>query len=92
MDICPTSMCNNMSCLLRHPNVCKFFTKFRRCKFGESCAYLHGPDIETGNARISELEQEIQIVKAKISEIETLLLKLENIEDRIKSVEESNIN
>ena len=90
MDICPTSMCNNMSCLLRHPKVCKFFTNFRRCKFGESCAYLHGPDNQPGDVRINELEQELQIVKTKISEIETILLKLENIEDRIKSVEASN--
>ena len=90
MDVCPTSMCNNMSHLLRHPKVCKFFTNFRRCKFGESCAYRHGPDIETGGVRISELEQEIQSVKAEISELETILLKLENIEDRINSVEEIN--
>ena len=90
MDICPTSLCSNMSCSLRHPKVCKFFTNFRRCKFGESCAYLHGPNIETDDVRIGELEQEIKNLQAKINEIETSLLKLEHIEERIKSVEESN--
>ena len=91
MDVCPTSMCNNMSCLLRHPKVCKFFLSFMRCKFGEACAFLHGPDKQTDAENISELEQEIQHVKAKISEVETILSKLDKIEERMMSVEKRNL-
>ena len=90
-DSGPTSMCNNMACLLRHPKVCKYFTNFRRCKFGESCAYLHGHDTQTEDKNISELEHELENVKAKISEIDAILLKLEQIESRISSMEESNL-
>ena len=53
-------------------------------------AWSWQPENQTGDIRISELEQEIKNVKAEISEIETILLRQENIEDRIKSVEESN--
>ena len=90
MDICPTPMCNNLSCLLRHPKVCKYFLSFRRCKFGDLCAFLHGPDKQT-DAEISELEQEIQHVKAKISEVDTILAQLDKIEGRISDVEKSNL-
>ena len=52
------------------------------------CAYLHGPDNQTDEGQINELEQEIQNVKAKLSEIDTILVKLESMENRITSVEE----
>ena len=90
MDICPTSMCNNMSCLFRHPKVCKFFNNFKRCKFGELCAYLHGPEIQTEDRKISELEENLAQVKAEIRKVEATLLQLENIENRMRSVEDSN--
>ena len=88
MDICPTPMCNNMS--FRHPKVCKFFNNFKRCKFGELCAYLHGPEIQTEDGKISELEENLAQVKAEIRKVEATLLKLENIENRMRSVEDSN--
>ena len=91
MDICPTSMCTNMTCLLRHPKVCKYFLNFRRCKFGESCAFLHGPEKQTDAESIRELEQEIQHLKAKISQVETILSKLDKIEDKIRTMEKSNV-
>ena len=91
MGICPTTMCSNMSCVLRHPKVCKYFTNFRRCKFEESCAYLHVPDNQIDDKNISELKQEIENVKTKIDEIDTILSKLDHIETRISSVEESNL-
>ena len=91
IDICPNTMCSSMSCILRHPKVCKYFTNFRRCKFEESCAYLHGPDNQMDEKNISELKQEIENVKAKIEEIDTIISKLDHIETRISSVEESNL-
>ena len=83
-------MCTNVSWILRHPKVCKYFTNIRRCKFEESCAYLHGPEHRVDEKKISELEEEIKNVKAKIGEIDAMLLKLDLIETKISSVEESN--
>ena len=73
---------NSMFFLLRHPKVCKYFTNFRRSTFWESCAYLHGPDTQTDDTNISELEQEICYVTAKISEIDTILLKLSKLKPK----------
>ena len=76
-----------MSCLLRHPKVCKYFLNFRRCKFGDSCAFLHGPEKQTDAETVKELEQEIQHLQAKIIEIEIVHSELDKIEDKMRSME-----
>ena len=90
MDIWTTPMCTNLYCTFRHPKVCKYFTNVRRCKFEESCAYLHGPEQRVDEKKISELEQEIENLNAKIAEIDAILLKPAQIESRSSYVEESN--
>ena len=89
MDICPTSMCTNMSCLIRHPKVCKYFLNFS--KFGKLCAFLHGLEKQTDTETIRELEQEIQHLNTKISQVETILSELDKIEDKIRSTEKSDV-
>ena len=89
MEICPNHKCTNMTCVLRHPKLCKYFTNFRRCKFEESCAYLHGPEHNAErDENISELEEKIENIKAKLDQIDSFLLKLDHIETRISSKEE----
>ena len=90
MNICPTTQCNNVNCLLRHPRVCKFFSNFGRCKFSDSCAYLHNFDKNVDD-KISELESEIQKIKTKIKEVETIQLRLESLETRLNIIENASV-
>ena len=38
--ICENSLCDVVSCNLRHPRECKYYMEYKRCKFNP-CAYLH---------------------------------------------------
>ena len=38
---CLEKECNNRNCLRRHPINCKFYDLYKRCKFGEYCAFAH---------------------------------------------------
>ena len=40
-EICKNKECNLNECERRHPKECKFFRLYKRCKFGDYCAYDH---------------------------------------------------
>ena len=67
--------------------MCKYFLNFS--KFGKLCAFLHGLEKQTDTETIRELEQEIQHLNTKISQVETILSKLDKIEDEIRSMEKA---
>ena len=78
---CENSECNSSSCEKRHPISCKYFEAYKRCKFGEFCAFDHRPpynplqeEINTLKAKIDDLEKEI---KSKNTEILQALERLE---------------
>ena len=66
---CNKFPCLDSSCTSRHPKNCHYYSSFGRCKFSESCAYLH-------------MSQESSLIKLK-EEVDSLsneifVLKLEN--------------
>ena len=62
MDMCQNIECDLKTCLLRHSSICKYYFSFGRCKFADTCAYLHrNVDIE-----IRELETQLCDMKIKI--------------------------
>ena len=82
MEICPTNQCNNKTCLLRHPKICKYFSNSGSCKFDEHCTYLHIKN--TLDGEIGELETKIKEMENKIHEIEILQLRLDQQENQLK--------
>ena len=40
-ELCEDSSCDILSCDYRHPQVCKFYRDFGRCKYSEYCFYAH---------------------------------------------------
>ena len=39
--VCDDENCNIKDCLKRHPQACRFFTNYSKCKFGDTCKFLH---------------------------------------------------
>ena len=59
-EICESEECNQSQCNKRHPPLCKFFCVSSRCKFRDSCAYIHkNPVLE-----------ELQVLKENVRELE----------------------
>ena len=56
--ICQNLTHTKVTCLNRHPRICKFFASFGRCKFGASCAYLHSSSLESVAAKLAKFEEE----------------------------------
>ena len=76
MDTYQDLTCNLAHCLRRHPRVCKFFASFSRCKFGDSCTYLHQINqhstlkLSQDQAEaIQNLKGEIVILKKQVDEL-----------------------
>ena len=40
-EICNNNKCNINECNRRHPKECRYFRLYKRCKFGEYCAFDH---------------------------------------------------
>ena len=59
--------CTNTECRYRHPRLCKYFFRFRQCKYGEGCAYSHL--LENKSKKIEELEKEVDELKEEMKQL-----------------------
>ena len=83
---CETQECDGSSCDKRHPRPCKYYRLYKRCKFGDYCAFDHFVPVDP-------VLEELKLVKAKLlaveKEIETnnseMLLVLRRLEDALNS-------
>ena len=79
-ETCDNFPCTTTTCSKRHPKICRFFSIYGRCKFNDSCSYLHKHgDIE----KTGQLEKEIENLKA---EIKLLITVVDNLKDMISSL------
>ena len=81
-EICQEE-CRDENCQLRHPKHCRFFVKYKRCKFGDFCSYKHresSPEFE-----YSEIQKELISLKSKIECFEKLI---EEKDSEIKVIKE----
>ena len=65
-EICKNKACNTNECQKRHPRICRYYSVFKRCKFGEYCAFDHDvpldpilEEIKVMNDRMKALEKQI---------------------------------
>ena len=72
-EICPNIQCTKTSCLYRHPRVCRYFSNSGKCKFSDSCAYLHKNNNKTLEKEISEQKKEF------MKEIRKLRVEIEDL-------------
>ena len=81
-EICKTSECDASECQKRHPRECKYFLEYRRCKFGDFCAFAHTVKTDPVVAELEGVKDSLKAVenelKIKNEEIKVVLERLEN--------------
>ena len=79
-DICNDSSCDFLTCRLRHPRLCNWYTDYGRCKCNP-CKFKH---VEKDNA-LPDIIEETSKVMSKLKEVEKRLAELEEKEKQITS-------
>ena len=83
-EICDVVHCESLNCAKWHPKDCRYFSKFKRCKFGSFCLFSHehtdvlnqtkDKDLEvktnTLENHIEKLEAELKVVKDNLRDVE----------------------
>ena len=73
-------------CSLRHPKNCRYFEKYKRCKF-DPCAYKHDDKektIKEISEKIKQLSKDIKVLNDKEKESERIIEKLKQFDDIIQ--------
>ena len=83
-EVCESSSCDIKSCLQRHPFECKYYNRFRRCKF-DPCKFLHIEKMSD----IESLKSENKKILDKVDEINEIVNKKDDIEKKLETVEAS---
>ena len=84
MKICTNTQCSMVTCIYRHPRVCRYFDNFGRCKFADSCAYLHKRngnlcDIRKNQDKeIEELRKEVEELSKQVHDLRNILHEISN--------------
>ena len=95
--ICEDESCNIIACENRHPVVCKFFSKYGRCKYNP-CSYKHIVDssyafgdsqkkIEDNENKIKENAREINELKNQVTKLQNTIDQMHCVYSRIDSLE-----
>ena len=64
--------------MFRHPRLCRYFANFGRCKFKDSCAYLHEISENISEFRRDQ-EKEVEKLRQEVQELEKQVKELRNI-------------
>ena len=67
-EICANFDCQVYSCTLRHPKTCRYWERYKRCKF-DPCAFAHKND----SSELLELKKENLEIKNKLVSLEKAL-------------------
>ena len=57
---CENDRCLKSDCELRHPKMCRYYSEYSYCKFGEYCKFKHQEIIETKENEIKNKDMEIR--------------------------------
>ena len=81
-ETCRNQECDTTRCDKRHPRQCSYYRDYRRCKFGEYCAFDHSnptdpvlEELKLVKARLKDVEKDIE---TKSAEIKCILERFEN--------------
>ena len=70
-DNCADSSCDRSSCIRRHPKECRYYRKYRRCKF-DPCKFLHSDN------NIDEILKTKESIDLKLKLIDDKIKKLDD--------------
>ena len=92
-EICEIPSCETETCLKRHPRSCRFFTDFKRCKFGTYCSFSH--KIPDTSLEVQENGNVLREMISRLNTLETVVKQNENevknVNEKLKTVEEKNL-
>ena len=85
---CLENTCENRKCLKRHPINCKYFDLYKRCKFGEYCAFVHieNPLVKEINTLKMNYAILAEDLNDKGNEVFDLKEKVEALEETVKEL------
>ena len=93
--MCVKKACDILNCKLRHPVNCKFYKKYKRCKF-DPCSYKHSDnddDLEILKQKnkamlekLDKIEKDLESMKAKERASEIVIDKLKVFEDKFENI------
>ena len=87
-EICQKSSCETFTCRQRHPNPCKFYVNYKRCKFSP-CAFKHEEVAPREDSR--DFEKEIKMISDKMNDLENIIHKkdsqIQDMASKISSLE-----
>ena len=89
-DIGANENCTSSSCQRRHLTVCRFFTIFSFCKFGEHCAYKH--TISKAQGDIIDLKKQCETLTHSLKEMSQILHNLEKEIETLKHEKKVKLN
>ena len=74
-DNCQTKNCTSKACTKRHQKICKYFTRYNVCKFGEKCFYKHTLSQEKSDVielqnKVKDLEDTLKVMSKTIKVLE----------------------
>ena len=86
-SLCDIAYCQKSLCEKRHPQLCRYFSIYQKCKFGDFCKFKHiNKCREDFKSKIDALEKNICINKETI---ENLCEKVTELEYIIKEIREN---
>ena len=92
-EMCEDNSCQFLKCSQRHPKACKWYRKYKRCKFNP-CKFSHKDDLEElklDNQKALQKIDDIEIILAEKNELENKRKefdnKIDNLEKEIKNLE-----
>ena len=83
--VCESEACGISNCTSRHPSYCKYFERYKRCKFGEYCSFLHmeNSDTKVKDDKVKLLENDTHNLKDRVNTLANILnLKEKDIENK----------
>ena len=75
IETCYNFPCHNEVCPKRHPPICKFYLRFRMCKFDRKCSYLH--QTSCLEKKFELLANEFDVLKSQNEVLHSEVLKLQ---------------
>ena len=89
IETCNEFPCHDEYCSKRHPPMCKFFSRFGRCRFNSGCSYMHHDSrLESMKTLIESLSNEVNDLRIQNEAFKTTIPKIE--QDLLLLKEKSN--
>jgi hypothetical protein len=83
---CTNTQCDISTCSARHPRPCKYYSQSGFCKFGQSCSYGHQDKKSDVDELKINIQQVMDSLKNKETEIKDLEKKVIMLEESIKQL------